>query len=473
MKVSRKQFTLFAIGILVLLYTIGALFFFISPNDKRWAFDCAVVCVVHYAFIMMAWCILKIPFFSPKSLFLLALVLFHEGNLIVAGLMNPTPEQIQYVMILYRYGDTRAFEAARYVMIFIFVYALFVLITHRDAKIMKAANSENPRRLRLIGKILLIAAIPATLYTDIKMIIARGIGGYIGVYEVDVTLYGIPLGYFTKMLFPAILLLLISYKDNKKVFQKIMIVAMLYYAVRMLLIGRKADSILALLPIIGIYYHFYRPKIKLWYIVVGYGALYLIVVTTKMRGMPVGANFIETLQKTIHETNPLKDLLIEMGGTIKTVIQAMIAIPETGSYRGGASYLWAIPGGLLQGLKIKIDAISSQTQMDLFFALPERGTLVNNMVYAMGGSAIAEWYFNFGWLGIFLIPVFVWLVNKFDRAFLASKGCNLKFVSYNILMFYFLRYSRAYIIEMVWNPFFCIVAIAVLNWMISRNKSHS
>lgn len=467
MKVGRKQFSLFAIGLLVLLYTVGMMFFLVSAADEHWEIKCATVCLVHYIYIVVAWFLLKIPFFSPKSLFLLALVLFHEGNIIVAGFFNLTAED-ERLMMLYRYGENFAFEAIRYIVLFIFIYVLLIVITQKSTVYTESClNTESPQKIRGLGELLLLISVPATLYTDAKMVVARSLGGYGGVYEADMTFHGIPLGYFTKMLFPAILLLLISQKDNKKAFQKIMVVAVLYYVMRMLLIGRKADSILALLPILGIYYNYYRPRIKIWHVLAGYAVLYLLVLTTKLRGLPMGLGFMPALMEGIRETNPLKDLLIEMGGTIKAVMQVMMALPETGTFRGGITYLWAIPGGLLQGLKIAVPEISNQTQMELFLNLPERGSFINSTVFAMGGSSVAEWYFNFGWLGVLLLPIFVWAINKFDKAYLRSKGCSLSFVYYNIFLYYFLRYSRQYVIELVWNPIFSIAVIMILNWLIS------
>lgn len=465
MKVGRKQFSLFAIGILVFLYTVGMLFFSISVTNRFWAIECAVVCLIHYIYIVISWASLKISFFSPKTLFLLALILFHEGNVLVAGFFAPTFEEKQ-MMMLYRYGEAFAFEATRYIMMFILVYVLLIIITHKIETPLECMDEgDSSKRMQFLGNLLLMISVPATLYTDMKMIMARTLGGYGGVYEADMSFHGIPLGYFTKMFFPAILLLLISRKKNKKSFQRVMIIALLYYVVRMLLIGRKADSILAILPILAIYYHFYRPKIKIWYVLSAYGLMYLLVLTTKLRGLPMDMGFMPALIEAVKETNPLKDLLIEMGGTIKAVMQVMMAIPETGSYRGGITYLWAIPGGLLQGFKIPVEGIFSQTQMELFLNLPERGAFINSTVFAMGGSAIAEWYFNFGWIGITLLPIFVWAVNKLDKAYMHSQGCSLKFVYYNIFLYYFLRYSRQYVIELVWNPFFSIGVIIVLNWL--------
>lgn len=475
MKVGYKQFIAFSMGLLILLFTVFELFFVVEASDPYWTNKYATICLIQYVYCVIAWRYLKIGFFTPKTLFLIFLILFHEGNLLVQAWM-PMTEYEERVLMLNRYGQDNALKASQYVIIFIFVYCLLTVLFHKNTEgqtingnATKFSNSATlSNRIRVMGIVFLLMSILPTLYTDFKLFIGRSIEGYVGVYNTDVSFYGMPLGYFTKMFFPAFVLLLIGNKNNKKKFIVIMTASLCYYVVRMMLIGRKADSILAILPIVGLFAMYYKPKIRIGVLVGGYALTYLSTLATKLRGVPIDADFSMYLSDTIQNTSPVKDILYEMGGTIKAVMQTMMAIPDTGTYRCGLTYLWAPIGGIFSGLKISVPSISSQTQMDLFFNLPERGVFINSTVASMGGSAIAEWYFNFGWIGIFLLPIFVGAILKFDDLYMKAVSSDLTFAYANVFLYYLLRYSRQYVIELVWNPLFCITAIFLLNRMLSN-----
>lgn len=471
LKLTRKQAWLLFAGINLLFFSVFDLFFLVKV-ESHWELQCAILCIVHAVYAVIAWKALHFSFFSPKTLFLLFLVLFHEGNLLVAAFFPMTPEEQTFCM-LYRYGEEQALTASRYCILFIFMYIWLVILLEGKQGERMAMPRKSAPNLTKIGWILMLVALPTTLYTDFKMALGRISQGYAGVYEADVTFYGIPLGYFTKMFFPAIVLLLIGYRNRKKQFYKIFVVVLLYYLLRMILIGRKGDSILAIIPIVGLYAHCFKPKGKWYYLVGGYLLVFVCSLVTKMRGTAIDAGFEQMLAETVQSANPIKDILLEMGGTIKAVIQSMMAVPATGSFRGGATYIWAPIGGILSGLKISTPWITAQTQMPQFFSLPERGAYINATVPSMGGSAIGEWYLNFGWPGLILMVALVWLIIRYDKRYIRSVNNDLAFAYMNIFLFYFLRYSRAYVIELVWNPLFCIMVVAVLNYLFTKKSRRS
>lgn len=463
---KKTQMMLLLVGIDILSFSLFFLFAIVRV-ESNWEYECAVLCIVHYVYAIIAWKKLRFSFFTPKTLFLLALILFHEGNLLVVAFWGLTPEE-ESLCMLYRYGEERALAASKYCILFIFVYILLIIFFsgNRNDKIVPL--NETTSNLTKIGYILMLAALPTTLFTDYRLSMGRIAQGYEGVYDADVTFYGIPLGYFTKMFYPAIILLLVGYKNKRKQFNRVFVIVLIYYVLRMLLIGRKADSILAIVPIFGLYMYYQKPKLKWYHFAGGYLLVFLSSMVSRLRGEAIGDSFGESIQTALMMSNPIKDILFEMGGTIKAVIQSQMAVPATGSFRLGSTYLWAPVGGILSGLKIETPWITSQTQLPQFLALPERGAYINATVPSMGGSAIGEWYLNFGWVGLLLMPVFIWAVSRYDGCYIRTRGNDLLFVYMNIFLYYFLRYSRQYVIELVWNPLFCIVVIALMNYMFTQ-----
>lgn len=75
--------------------------------------------------------------------------------------------------------------------------------------------------------------------------------------------------------------------------------------------------ILVLVPLLFMYCYFFKPKLKIWYIAVAYLGIYFVTIVTHTRELAVDANFWNSLQEVIRESEPIKDLCLEMGGTVK------------------------------------------------------------------------------------------------------------------------------------------------------------
>lgn len=83
-----------------------------------------------------------------------------------------------------------------------------------------------------------------------------------------------------------------------------------------------------------------------------YLGIYFVTIVTHTRELAVDANFWNSLQEVIRESEPIKDLCLEMGGTVKAPIQALMSIPATGNYQWGLTYIASFFYSIFSGLKI-------------------------------------------------------------------------------------------------------------------------
>ena len=209
------------------------------------------------------------------------------------------------------------------------------------------------------------------------------------------------------------------------------------------------------------YFFIRKPKIKLSQILYGYFGIYFVTIVTKTRDLKVDENFVISLKEAILAANPITDLLLEMGGTIKAIIQIMLAVPETGSFMFGKVYLLSPLASILSGLGIS-EQLVDYVSFNKFLSLPKRGAYINSTVASMGGSAIAEWFWNFGWIGIFLaifMGLFIiiyenFIIKNIKNPIIFAIGCNF--------MFSLMRYTRGYFLELFWNTLCQVIFVYII-----------
>lgn len=229
--------------------------------------------------------------------------MFHLSSVTVIGFDTTT--KYDYMQMLYRYGDEWGFQGTLYSELFIEVYLLGVLMFSKsntelaDYDETKGTDGNSLEICRSIGLCMLAISILPQLYHDVIQIGAKIAGGYQAMFESDTTFYGIPLGWFTKLFLPAILLVLSSYRNNKRRFTIVMGITAAYFLIFMFFTGRKGNTIQTLVPLLFMYCYFFKPKLKIWYIAVAYLGIYFVTIVTHTRELAVDANFWNSLQEVI------------------------------------------------------------------------------------------------------------------------------------------------------------------------------
>lgn len=473
MKFSTKKLHLILWGIVI---SFGGWFIFLRGDlntiTSGWELRTAIYSIVLIIYYILVWKIMKFKIVSPRFFILLSMILFHIALVIVVGFN--LHEYDQYTM-LYRYGEQNSCNALFFANIIIFSYVIGLILFNKNnindiSNInLKIDNDIQYKLSRIIGIILFSISIGPTLYSNIYQIVLKVQLGYKdGVWGSSTTLFGIPLGWFLKLFLPSILLIIASYKENKKKCKIICILATLYYVSFMFLTGRKGNTIQTLCPIILIYFIYFKPKIKLNLIIIGYLGIWIINIVTKSRDLIIDSTFINKVIDIALNTNPIVDLMYEMGGTIKAVIQMQMAVPETGHYLWGLTYPAGVLTSILDGINLEIFDIRRYADFSVYLSLPERGGLLNSSVFAMGGSCIAEWWWNFGWFSIIVAIFFAWIIIKYENNIFNKINDPINLSIMCSILYYILRYTRGYIIDTIWDPLFIVIIINILRIFLLR-----
>lgn len=456
--IKTRLFLLF-IGLLLILTDYLILKEDFISVSYEWEKRLSIVIITIIIYAGLVWKLLKLRFYSPLFFILFSLYMFHLSSIPFLGfLKNLDYEGLHQI---YRFNNELSFWSAIYSGLFIIFYLIGIIIFAKaeiyDSPLKKGKLVSKSILLqsRKIGIFLFCFSVLPELYFDIAQAMAKATGGYeFLMVETNITFYGIPLGYFTKMFIPSIIIILSSYRYEKKKFQTVFVCATVYFILLMFFTGRRGNSIQAVIPLIFTYFYLLRPKFKFYYIIVGYIFLVLFNVITNTRKLSIGQNYIDNLKEIVAKSSPIQDICMEMGGTIKAPIQALMAIPATGDYQYGLSYPAAFIYSMSAGLHMPIESIKPYAMFNEYLSLPERGNEIHDTVEFMGGSIIAEWYWNFGWIGIFLVLFLAFFFCKYEKKMIAATHKPVTFALWVVALYFITRWSRGYFTDVVWNLFF-------------------
>lgn len=474
MEVTFKKIMLIFLSIFFLGIEISILYKDTIEVSNGWELRCAIVVSLTVIYSIMVWKIMKLKFSSPKFFVLFSLFMFHLSSILVIGFDKSTTYTSHEM--LYRYGEYWGFWGTIYSNFFVYFYIIGIILFSKNEIIENIdsieINKPNESQLnfcRKIGINIFMISILPQLYHDICQISIKISDGYSNMLESEISFYGIPLGWFTKLFLPSILIILSSYRYEKKKFTKIMMLTLIYYSAFMFLTGRKGNTIQTFVPLIFMYCYFFKPKIKIRYVIIAYLGIYLITMVTQSRAIDVNEHFISNLKEIAMETKPIKDLALEMGGTVKAPIQALMSIPSTGEFQWGKTYIYSTIYSILSGLKIP-NNLSKNALFNIYLSQTERGEFINSTVFAMGGSAIAEWYWNFGWIGIPLVIIFSYFILKYEKRLIYRANNPLDFAVMTSFMYYLMRYTRGYFNEIIWQPIYIYLFIFIFSNILKKRN---
>lgn len=112
-------------------------------------------------------------------------------------------------------------------------------------------------------------------------------------------------------------------------------------------------------------------------------------------------------------------MLQELGGTFINTILVIELCPTRLAFACGKSYLAA----LLQFIPLGSNLLPGMSEY------ANLGSLLNQYFAkgsGLGGSFIAELYFNFSWMSLILIPIFSYIVVRLDRVITNRNSSVLK-----------------------------------------------
>lgn len=278
----------------------------------------------------------------------------------------------------------------------------------------------------------------------------------------DFSLAGTGIGLLAGLFMIGYIMRMIAYQEQKHKFDAMFFIMFAYQAIRMYVTGDRSTGVALILVMLLMRHEFVQPIRRihgLIYACGAYAAMLMLKVIEITRSID---NYVLTdMIQTVSQNNALAETVNEYGGNVWCGMMVYYAVPATGGFRCGLTYLAAIVGKPLQILGFS-NEVWKFADFSYFLQDEARGTLINSLTAAMGGSFSGEWYYNFGWIGILLIPIFGHYLGKF------SDGCVNK--KANPVVAAFLLYTATLVLWWV-RQYFTSVSWAtmfggVVTWIV-------
>ena len=484
MKINKKLITYFFIELALCLF----LFFFIFQNnviDKSNIYNMeqilGIFTVINFTVTIIYINKIKKEYFSISTLFVIFLYMFNLGIPIsrLFGWINHDTELFLNRRI-YSMGYNTFVEYSFYAYLLITFLQIGLMYFYSSKckgknykyKIYDNAKYElGLKQCVYIGKILLVLGIIPYLIQESNQIYYSIKYGYQNPENIFY-LSGTGIGLIGGLVYLAIILLLYGYQNNKSKFNIIFAITCLYQIIRMYITGDRSTGISLIFVILLMRHKFISPikgkKIILYGILAYIMLLFIKLVELTRHIDSLSAN--EVLSEIIKD-NMLAETMSEYGGNVWCGMMIYYSVPSTGSFRFGLTYIAAIIGKPLQVLGIT-DSIWRFADFSNFLIKPERGRLINTLTSAMGGSFSGEWYFNFGWIGIFIIPLFGYFLGWFsDSCTDKSKNPVLSsfFLYVSTLLIWWIR---QYFTSVSWNTLVYGVLLYIIYWIVLKRYKY-
>lgn len=440
--------------------------------ENGWERLGAILTTILVLYTIISFSVLRINFVSIQFFVFAFLIVFHLGNIIIVGFSTTTISYIENLMI-YRYGgDTYSGLAIFYSLLFSLFYTLGIILFHKPCK--KPSRNyylSDLEQMHLFrcGLIFFVISIIPSLYVLYIASTTKSSDGYAAIYYVDYSFHGFSIGFLTNFLFPSIIMLILGSINRKKRFFIMSFLAILYYALEMFLTGRRGDGFLPVLVIILLVEAFYPIKRKLLLLVLGYLSISALSYIAQTRSS--GGTFIDIIVgylKYLVRFDAISDFLLEAGGTIRSPLLIIKSMDQIPNYRLGLTYALGPIAALLNGLRIT-GALRDYLSFDYFLTNGEAAILSASQADFMGGSCIAEAYFNFGIFAPLVGFAFAYFMQRFSRN-KKNKPISLLFTF--VCFYWVLRFVRGYYMEMFWILSYTFVSIFVFFYLMHGFTKH-
>lgn len=305
--------------------------------------------------------------------------------------------------------------------------------------------------LNNVGTFCTILGIFPRIYIDINQIRLQMSGDYLKSLA-QIRQYGW-ISVLAQFFYVGILILIFTSNRNKIRGRVILLSTCIWEVVTMLSGGRiyAISFILAMLYVYCIRVE--KPNIKQCMLIGIFVYILCLVMSTIATIRRTGGFSYEILWQSVTssfgENNPILKMLVEMGGTMKSVIFSMDNFPSYSEYAYGKSY------------------IESIVSLIPFFG--EKITNINHMIYIynfkvssyMGGSWLGEAYYNFSWFGCVYCYILGRVIGKFE-ALIKEDEHNGNYINSIIILsfiFYIITYMRDYFVRFTTPIQVCLVVL--------------
>ncbi|MEH7461453.1 O-antigen polysaccharide polymerase Wzy [Bacillus thuringiensis] len=353
---------------------------------------------------------LRIKTISIAGMFIIFSYVFHFGHLFLLAIDYSFPD-LSYGVGLYRYGEDIYRKAMNFSMLSMLSLFLGMMIAKKPTeKITENLNNDIKSNdnyknyYGILGFILLCISFPIDLYLLFNQIKQMGTGGYSSVHE-----FGVNLGlrYLSYLVNPAFFLLIVANKNTKWNAKLILAFYIIYKFITMFT-GMRAYAILNILIMVYLYHSSVKKfsrKFMIWGSAIGYFILSLFIAIRNTRSY--GLSFERIYEGLLsNEGSPIMGTLEEFGMTINVVCEVVSRVSSDSfiDYANGMQIVTSI----MSAIPFVSNIFSNIDFADY--------NLIDKLdIWHLGGSYIADFYFDFGTKGIFAIAFYGFLVQLFSQ----------------------------------------------------------
>lgn len=382
------------------------------------------VIVLPFLFItLFSFHIAKIKIYNYYTLIFILLYILHFGQLVVSSIF-PHYKFTFDISLQLNFDDF--YSAQIYSLLFLMFYVATGLVCYRGYGYIDVKTKDNNNLLKNVTVISLCIFFPLQLFLWYKGIMIRISENYLD------TLASTNNGFielFAKFHILGIIGLLIIYK-NQTIKKQLVIFSYCLLLLISMLTGGRMYSISLLIVVISFYLIVNNVKLNIKKLCIGGIILFLLFdllsSISKFRNENVSdINELVTLVRK-QENMPIYDFISEMGGTQFTM-GLLLKKERLGmiEYSYGKSYMLTVLS-VLPNLNNRIKNIQDENNFVLKLNYP-----------TLGGSAIAESFYNFGWYGCIVGSIIAYMVLKAERRIYDSFSQNkLANVFFQIIVIY-------------------------------------
>ncbi|PKL00411.1 MAG: hypothetical protein CVV56_06735 [Tenericutes bacterium HGW-Tenericutes-1] len=372
--------------------------------------------------------------------FIILTYIFHFGQIFLYSLNIPIILPAKFNVFTYNTMYTIASMYFSLILLTIMQITGFFLDLKKIKK-SKSSNSiyslDNTIDKEFFTIIMLLTAIPY-FYVDISQIIISNEFGYVDAYKFGSSYLFSILSSFFIFSFMGFIITNRNFRINKLS----ILIFTIWNIYKMIMVGNRSLPMALILSLLFIYISvsgFRKIKFKVRYILFGSIIVFLLPYIAQIRNVSSSSFVNENFYNYILTDNPISYLLAEFGGTLLTLIMTVQNVPSVVSYSNGLTYIGSIaiflPFSTLLFGDFFNQYISVGESMNIYFG------------GGLGGSWIAELYYNFGNFSVLFVPIITYFIKKLS---LIIKNNNMPRLAINKVLIFFLLiplfiYPRGYI----------------------------
>lgn len=426
MKITKSQIIA---SFIFITEFIGLLLILILNNELSFYQMAAlsILQVLYNEFILRYFC--KINIVSLPSIFLVLSFFFHCGQIIKLAFnidgSVPLPFENYASMDVIR--DAFFFYSFAQAM---YVLGISLHIKKYDEN--RQYFNINKKEVFNYGVFLLIVGIGPRFYIDVISMLGAMARGYEGVYSIYFPQFLQTLAFFFDA---GLIFMLFASKGHSREHRLVFLLAILYKGI-MMMSGSRQYNVVFLLVWIYLYaYILHKITIKKQMIVLVsafLGFIFISIVGMVRSDNMLNLTDVSSFFNHFNFETVFGNALGEYGSAFTTLLVAVNYTPDTMSFGLGKSYI----AGILSSIPLLLAQIPTLKDASMFVS-----QLPKSITFALGGSYLGEFYYNFSWFGI--IPC-IWLgilITEIEDILVKDSNIIKKcfYAAFSVLLILFIR----------------------------------